>query len=77
MINMTMREQDGFDGIRLEAKFANQPADQEGFTDPSGVHHHACIASLQQMAATHDPANRVDAEWNIAHERFIALVSSS
>ena len=71
MIEMSMCEQDGFDGLRREVQFPDEPSDEKRFANHSRVNHHAVVAGVQQKAATHEAANVVKAGRTIAHAPFI------
>jgi hypothetical protein len=67
VIEMAVRQQNGFDGLRCEAKFPDEPPDENRFAKQSGVNHHAVVAIFQQKAAAHDAADGVKVWRNISH----------
>ena len=60
VIQMSVRQENGFDRSRLQSEPPNKPLDEERFTHHPSVNHHARIAIFEQVATTHDAADGVE-----------------
>ena len=59
VIQMPVRQENGFDGLRREAQLADQPADQDGLPDQPSVNHHTRVTVGQQETAAHETADNM------------------
>ena len=67
VVEMAVREENRFHGSRSKVKLAHESPNEDWFAEQSRVQHHAFVAGHQQMAASHDAANGMEAWRDVAH----------
>jgi hypothetical protein len=67
VIEMTVRQKNGLDRLRRQAKPPDESPDENWFAEQTRLNHHAVVAVRQQETAAHDAADAVKVWRNIAH----------